>query len=73
MRRYVHYGAPSYDPELFQAIHNGGYYNKPEGGLWLSPVDAEKGWDKWCQLVEHSSFDGALRRRPRRPLRRVLP
>ena len=53
MRRYVHYGAPSYDPELFQAVNNGGYHNKPKGGLWLSPVDAEKGWDKWCQLAEH--------------------
>ena len=21
MRRYIHYGAPSYDPELFQAVN----------------------------------------------------
>lgn len=52
MRLYVHHGAPSYDPELFQAVSNGGYHNKPKGGLWLSPVDAEKGWENWCQLAD---------------------
>lgn len=22
--------------------------NKPTGGLWTSPIDAEYGWDQWC-------------------------
>ena len=57
MRRYVHHGAPNYDPERFQAVNNGGYHNKPKGGLWLSPVDAEKGWENWCQLAEHPVYN----------------
>ena len=57
MRRYVHHGASGYDPELFQAVRNGGYHNKPKGGLWLSPVGAEKGWENWCQRAEHPVYN----------------
>ena len=32
----------------FKSIRNR-LHNKPEGGLWASPVDAEYGWREWCE------------------------
>lgn len=45
---YIHYGSQYFDPDLFQPIRNQRYFNKPNGGLWASPVDAEYGWKQWC-------------------------
>ena len=44
----IHYGAPEYNPALFKPISNRYSRNKPEGGLWTSPVGSEFGWYEWC-------------------------
>ena len=46
---YIHYGHRCFVPELFLPIQNQDYMNKPIGGLWASPVNAEYGWKKWCE------------------------
>lgn len=51
--RFIHYGHPRFDKEAFVPIHNRESFNKPIGGLWGSPVDAEYGWKAWC---EENSF-----------------
>lgn len=35
---------------------NGDFPNKPDGGLWASPGEAEFGWRQWCQ-VEKFALD----------------
>lgn len=44
---YIHYGSPAFDLSKFEQVRN--YFNKPQGGLWASPVDAEYGWKNWCE------------------------
>lgn len=46
---YIHYGHRCFVPELFLPIKNIEFRNKPEGGLWASPVNAEYGWRQWCE------------------------
>lgn len=46
---YIHYGCDAYDPEQFVEPVNQHHHNKPDGGLWGSPVDAEYPWVRWCQ------------------------
>lgn len=46
--KYIHYGHPEFRPELFREIKNRYAFVKPSGGLWASPVDAERGWKQWC-------------------------
>ena len=47
----IHYGSSRYDPKKWRDVHGseGGFFNKPDGGLWASPIDAEFGWREWCE------------------------
>lgn len=45
---YIHYGSNQFEHSLFCPIRNIQYSNKPNGGLWASPIDAEYGWKEWC-------------------------
>ena len=40
-KTYIHYGSDKFDPARFVPIRNALYRNKPEGGLWASPLNAE--------------------------------
>ena len=48
-REFVVYGK-TIDSKKFVKPHNGHnqFLNKPDGGLWASPVDSEWGWCDWC-------------------------
>lgn len=46
---YIHYGSKRFRPKLFKPIRNRDFFNKPDGGLWASAVDAEYGWKQWCE------------------------
>lgn len=52
-KKYIHYGSPKFVTGLFRAITNCDGFNKPRGGLWASPVDAERSWREW---VEGNNF-----------------
>lgn len=47
---YIHYGSSKFDPKRWKDVRGseGGFFNKPDGGLWASPVDSEYGWLAWC-------------------------
>ena len=47
--KLIHYGSPKYKPELFKKVKNNLYRNKPEFGLWTSPIDSKYGWKEWCK------------------------
>ena len=49
MTTYIHYGGNRFFPKQFRQIKNRPYFNKPYGGLWASPVDAEYGWKQWTE------------------------
>ena len=44
---YIHYGHKHFEPRKFETIRNRKFFNKPFGGLWASPVNAEFGWKEW--------------------------
>lgn len=48
MKKYIHYGSKRFDPLLFCPIKNMYPLTKPEGGLWVSKIDAIYGWKEWC-------------------------
>lgn len=52
---YIHYGDTRFRPKLFKPVRNIKWRNKPSGGLWASPVNAEYGWKQWC---EENAFGG---------------
>lgn len=54
--RYIHYGHTKFDRELFVPVRNGNNLNKPVGGLWASPVDAERSWYRFCKDVNLVSW-----------------
>jgi hypothetical protein len=37
-----------FDSSKFNLIENQDFFNKPEGGLWASPVSSKYGWREWC-------------------------
>lgn len=45
--KLIHYGSYFYTPGLIRPIRNRATINKPLGGLWASPIDAEFGWKDW--------------------------
>ena len=45
----IHYGSNSFEKDWFAPVKNSGFLNKPEGGLWASPVNSEYGWIDWCK------------------------
>lgn len=48
-KKYIHYGSPAFCKKAFVPITNFEFLNKPLGGLWASPVDAERGWYDWVK------------------------
>ncbi|MDD2973462.1 MAG: hypothetical protein PHE02_15190 [Lachnospiraceae bacterium] len=65
--QYIHYGSREFDKSKFQSVSNAYFRNKPNGGLWASPINAEYGWKKWCtdeefmDCTEDQSFTFAVR------------
>ena len=45
----IHYGSNSFEKDWFASIRNINFLNKPEGGLWASPVNSKYGWIDWCK------------------------
>lgn len=62
--KYIHYGASNFNKAFFSPISNRYYFNKPDGGLWASPMISDSGWKEWCEsnsfrldkLSEHFIF-----------------
>lgn len=48
-KKYIHYGSPAFSKKAFMSITNFEFLNKPRGGLWASPVDAERSWHDWVK------------------------
>ena len=46
---YIHYGSDCFRPSEFLHVTNEGFWNKPCGGFWASPVGAKCGWSDWCE------------------------
>lgn len=45
----VTYGKGNFfDKSKFKPVKNAPYWNKPSGGLWASPINAQYGWRVWC-------------------------
>lgn len=53
--KYIHYGSNAYDPDKFEEPINQPHFNKPDGGLWASPVDTDCGWKQFCESNNFSS------------------
>lgn len=59
---YIHYGHKQFLHSKFNEIVNDKFFCKPYGGLWASPVGAERGWKNWCdengfrECKEENSF-----------------
>ena len=51
-KEYIHYGHKEFNPELFNPVKTSLLRNKPSGGLWASPKDAEHGWKQWNEVEE---------------------
>lgn len=49
MRTYIHYGHKHFDITMFAKVRNIKMFTKPEGGFWGSDVNAELGWENWCE------------------------
>lgn len=49
--KFIHYGATEFDAGKVLPIQNSGR-NKPFGGMWASPVDAEFGWKDFCEAED---------------------
>ena len=66
--RLRHYGSTHYRPDLFSPISDVPFRNKPQGGLWTSPVDSEYGWKQWnededfrdCKEYFDIDFEGTV-------------
>lgn len=50
MTKYIHYGSSEFDINRFKQIKNrkGFVMEKPDGGLWSSPIDSRDNWHDWC-------------------------
>lgn len=46
----------SFEHEKFQAVRNREMFNKPERGLWSSPVDSEWSWKQWGEQNDFGDF-----------------
>lgn len=47
----VRYGSKKFNPKKMGKIKNRSFC-KPEGGLWVSPVDSKFGWKDWCEVED---------------------
>ena len=49
MLTYINYGSNAFDSNKFSTVTNHEMFNKPDGGLWASPVDSKYGWKNFCE------------------------
>ncbi len=58
MKKFITYGI-SFDPERFEEIKNGQrrLSNKPDGGLWASPVKSGWSWRDFCRSEGYHRSD----------------
>ena len=49
---FIHFGNTKFNKERFVIPKNRNFGNKPIGGLWASPENADFGWKEWND-VEH--------------------
>lgn len=56
---FIHYGSDRFDPRLMmdQSRTNMTCINKPNAGLWASPVNSDWGWKDWCESEEFYKSD----------------
>ena len=49
-KKYIHYGSNNFDINKFEKIQNRREmsFEKPDGGLWASPIDSRDNWHDWC-------------------------
>ena len=49
-KKYIHYGNNNFDINKFEIIQNRleMSFEKPDGGLWASPIDSRDNWHDWC-------------------------
>ncbi len=64
---YIHFGSEHFEPARFQKAQNRAHWFKPLHGLWGSPVDAEFGWQQWCEKNEYEKGCGGYRDIPQKP------
>lgn len=62
---FVTYGlGDRFDRDKFDAVRNHRGRNKPDGGLWASPIDSEYGWREFCTYecyCEHTLYESSFR------------
>ena len=55
---YIHYGSSRFDPLLItDEGTNMACINKPNAGLWASPVNSNCGWKDWCESEQFYKND----------------
>jgi hypothetical protein len=56
-KKYIHYGHSAFDSSKWKDVldSDGGFLNKPHGGLWASSKTAKFGWYDWCQRENFST------------------
>ena len=55
--KFITYGF-EYNPKKWREIRNHKFFNKPNGGLWGSPIDSSWGWKDWCDSENFKRNDG---------------
>lgn len=45
---FVHYGTNKIKENLFKVIKNRRGWNKPQGGIWASPLNSNHSWRRFC-------------------------
>ena len=58
--RLVHYGADKYRDDMIEPISDVPFRNKPQGGLWTSPVGSEYGWKNWCEAEDYGDLSNSF-------------
>lgn len=55
--KLIHYGSSSFDYSKWRDVSDR-HWNKPNGGLWTSPVDSTYGWIDWCLRENFAPVNG---------------